>query len=131
MYNMYVIEFFCFFHSLACLQNYSGGLLWPTSRRDRVVTQSCSTLHPTFRSRVSVGRKCNEDGTWGPVDYSNCTALDNAIPTMTISFIVNVSLTDADAIAYNVSIDTLVGIKCSKTSLIINPCYIEAIVFMF
>ena len=93
----------CLFYSLACLQDYSGGLLWPTSRRNGEVTQSCSTLHPSFRSRVSVGRKCNNDGTWGPVDYSNCTALNDAIPTLTISFIVNVSQANARAIADNVS----------------------------
>ena len=93
----------CLFCSLACLQNYSGGLLWPTSRRNRVVTQSCSTLHLNFRSRVAVSRKCNDDGTWGPVDYSNCTALNDAIPILTISFIVNVSQANARAIADNVS----------------------------
>ena len=96
----------CLFYSLACLLNYSGGYLWPTSRRNRVVTQSCSTLHPSFRSRVGFSRKCNDDGTWGPVDYSNCTALDSAIPTLTVSFILNVSQANAKAIADNVSLDT-------------------------
>ena len=96
--------FNCLFYSLACLQNYSGGLLWPTSKRNREVTQSCSTLHPSIRSRVSVGRKCNDDGTWGPVDYSNCTALNDAIPTLTVSFIFNVSLANARAIVDNVSL---------------------------
>ena len=95
----------CLFYSLACLLNYSGGYLWPTSRRNRVVTQSCSTLHPSFRSRVGFSRKCNDDGTWGPVDYSNCTALDSAISTLTVSFIVNVSRANAKAIADNVSLD--------------------------
>ena len=90
-------------YSLACLQDYSGGLLWSTSRQNRVVTQSCSTLHPTFRSRVSVSRKCNDDGTWGPADYSNCTALNDAIPTLTVSFIVNVSQTEAVVVVDNVS----------------------------
>ena len=96
--------FNCLFYSLACLQNYSGGLLWPTSKRNREVTQSCSTLHPSIRSRVSVGRKCNDDGTWGPVDYSNCTALNDAIPTLTVSFIFNVSQANARAIVDNVSL---------------------------
>ena len=103
----------CLFYSLACLQNYSGGLLWPTSRRNRVVTQSCSTLHPNFRSRVSVGRKCNDNGSWGPVDYSNCTALNGAIPTLTVSFIVNVSQADARAIADNVSLSICTHV-CNK-----------------
>ena len=84
--------------------------MWSTSRRNRVVTQSCSTLHPNFRSRVTISRKCNDDGTWGLVDYSNCTALKDAIPTITISFIVNVSQTDADSFADNVSLDALAHI---------------------
>ena len=87
------------------MQSFSGGLLWPTSRQNRLVTQSCLTLHPSFRSRVSVGRKCNDDGTWGPVDYSNCTALNDAIPTLIVSFIVNVSQAEAEAIVDNVSLN--------------------------
>ena len=86
------------------MQNFSGGLLWPTSRRNRVVTQSCSILHPSFRSRVAVSRKCNDDETWGPVDDSNCTALNDAIPTLTVSLIVNVSQLEADIIVDNVSL---------------------------
>ena len=95
----------CFYCTLACLQNFSGGLLWPKSRRNREITQSCSTLHPSFRSRVSVGIKCNDDGTWGPVDYGNCTALNDAIPTLTVSFIVNVSQAEAEVIMDNVSLN--------------------------
>ena len=90
------------------MQSFSGGLLWPTSRQNRVVTQSCSTLHPSFRSRVAVSRKCNDDGTWGPVDYSNCTALNDAIPTLLISFEVNVSQDDIHNIVNHVSL----YIKC-------------------
>ena len=99
---MYVV-ILCLFLSLACLQEFSGGLLWPRSKRNRIVTQTCSTLHPTFRSRVNIGRKCNDDGSWGAVDDSNCTALNNAIPTLIVSFIVNVSKTNADAVAESVS----------------------------
>ena len=97
----------CFYCSLACLQNFSGGLLWPTSTLNTVVTQSCSTLHPSFRSRVAVSRKCNDDGTWRPVDYSNCTALNDAIPTLIVSFIVNMSQPEADEnnIVDNVSVN--------------------------
>ena len=95
----------CFFHSLACLQNFSGGLLWPTSRRDREVTQRCSTLHPSFRSGVFISRKCNADGTWGVVDESSCTAHSIAIPTLILSFAVNVSQSNAEDIAHNVSLD--------------------------
>ena len=100
-----------FFYSPACLQSFSGGLVWPTSRQNRVVTQSCSNLHPSFRSRVAISRKCHTDGTWAPVDYSNCTALNDAIPILTVSFIVNVPQTDAKAIADNVSLNLLV---CNK-----------------
>ena len=95
------------FFSLACLQDYAGGLLWPTSAQNRVITQSCSTLHPSFRSRVAISRKCNDDGTWGPVDYSSCTALNTAIPTLIISFEVNLTLVDAQRLVYNVSFNTL------------------------
>ena len=56
---------------------------------------------------MGFSRKCNDDGTWGPVDYSNCTALDSAIPTLTVSFIVNVSRANAKAVADNVSLDAL------------------------
>ena len=94
----------CFFYSLACLLSYSGGLLWRTSRRNRVVTQSCSILYPSFRSRVVVSRKCNDDGKWGPVDYSNCTALNDAISTLIVSFEVNVSHTEVKAIVDSVSL---------------------------
>ena len=85
------------------MQNFSGGLLWPTSRLNRVVTQSCSILHPSFRSRIVISRKCNDDGTWGPVDDSNCTALDSAIPTLLISFEVNDSQADTQEVVNNVS----------------------------
>ena len=103
MYNITLINGISFY-SLACLQNFSGGLLWPTSRRNRVVTQSCSTLHPSFRSRVAVSRKCKYDGIWGPVDDSNCTALNDAVPTLIVSLIVNVSQAEADIIVDNVSL---------------------------
>ena len=96
---------FCL-HYIACLQDFSAGLLWPTSRQNRIVTQSCSMLHPSFRSRVTVNRRCNGDGTWGPVDDSNCTALNNAIPILFISFEVNVSLDDAQHFVNKVSLCT-------------------------
>ena len=85
--------------------------MWPTSRRNRVATQSCSTIHLSFCSRATVNRKCNDDGKWGPVDDSSCTAHNNAIPTLIISFKVNVSHSDAVAFAENVSLDVLTQIK--------------------
>ena len=100
----------CFLYLLACLQNFAGGLLWPTSRRNREVTQRCSTLHPSLRPGVTISRKCNDDGTWGPVDVSRCTALNNAIPILIVSFAVNVSQSDAEDIADNVSLNKCVCI---------------------
>ena len=76
-----------------------------------VVTQSCSTLHPSFRSTATNNRKCNDDGKWGPVDDSSCTAQNDTIPTLIISFKVNVSHSDAVVFAENVSLDVLVHIK--------------------
>ena len=97
----------CFIYSLACLQNFSGGLLWPTSRRNSEATHRCSDLHPNFRSGVFISRKCNADGTWGPVNDSNCTAQDNAIPTLILSFTINVSQSNPENITHNVSLYAL------------------------
>ena len=70
-----------------------------------MITQSCSILHPSFRSRVAVSRKFNDDSTYmGPVDDTACTALNDAIPTLTVSFIVNVSQAEADVIVDNVNL---------------------------
>ena len=101
-YSKYESLFF-FLYYIACLQDFAGGLLWPASTWNRVVTQSCSILHPSFRSRVDISRKCNENDTWGPVDDSKCTALSNAIPTIMISFEMNVTHNNAQCIVDNVS----------------------------
>jgi len=71
-------------------------------------THSCSTLHPYFRLAVTIARKCNDDGTWGPVDDSSCSALNNAIPTIIISFQINISKLDAQHVVDNVSLYTFV-----------------------
>ena len=105
------IEYVFVIFTIACLQNFSGGLLWPTNRRNREVTHRCSALHPSFRSGVTISRKCNDDGSWGPVDDSSCTALNTAIPTLIISFAVNVSQSNAEDIAINVSLKAHV---CNK-----------------
>ena len=42
--------------------------------------------------------------TWGPVDDIACAALNDAIPTLTVSFIVNVSQAKANIIVDNVSL---------------------------
>ena len=60
-------------------------------------------LHPNFRSRVTIGRRCNDDGTWGPVDDSNCTAL-NTSSMLIVSFEVNVSRATAEHVVDNVSL---------------------------
>ena len=90
------------------MQDFAGGLLWPTSARNRVVTQRCSILHPSFRSRVAISRKCNNDGSWGPVDYSNCTALESTIPTLLISFKEIAPHDDAQHVVDNVSFSIFV-----------------------
>ena len=94
-----------FLYLLACLQDFAGGLLWNVSRRNKEVTQRCSNLHPSLRPGVTISRKCNDDGTWGPVDDSSCTALNNAIPILIVSFAVNVSQSDAEDIVDNVSLN--------------------------
>ena len=95
----------CFYCTLACLGNFTGGLLWPRSGQNRVVTQRCSTLHPSFRSRAAVSRKCNDDGTWRSVDDTGCTVLNDAIPTFLISFEVNVSKEEAQHVVNSVSLN--------------------------
>ena len=103
-FSTYQIKSAYFLYLLACLQNFAGGLLWPTSRRNREITHRCSTLHPSFRPGVTISRKCNDNGTWGLVDDSSCTGLNNAIPTLIISFVVNVSQVDAQLVVDNVSL---------------------------
>ena len=121
----------CFFPFTACLQDYADGLLWPTSAQNRVITQSCSALHPSFRSRVTISRKCNDDGTWGPVDYSSCTAHNTAIPTLIISFEVNLPQVDAQHLVYNVSFQyTCTLVHCS-ISLFLKCGYVLIIVPLF
>ena len=116
-----IINFYC---TLACLQNYSGGLLWPTSRQNRVVTQSCSTLHPSFRSRVAVSRKCNNDGTWGPVDDTGCTVLNDAIPILLISFEVNVSKEESLHVVNNVSLNNYNIIRTFAHIVTVYECMV-------
>ena len=104
-----VVATHCFFCLLACLEDFSGGILWPTNRRNLEVSKSCSGLHRSFRARANVIRKCNDDGSWGPTDDSSCTALNDAIPTLIVSFKVNVSGSTTEAVADNVSLDVLIA----------------------
>ena len=64
-------------------------------------------------------RECNDDGTWGPVDDSNCTTLDSAIPTLLIVFEMNISQADAQNVVDNVSSKTYVY-------LCMYVCYIQS-----
>ena len=85
--------------------------MWLTSRQNSKISRSCLSLHPGFRARANVIRKCNDDGTWGPTDDSGCTALNGAIPTLIVSFTVNVSSSIAEAVAANVSLDAIILIN--------------------
>ena len=82
--------------------------MWPTSKQNSKISKSCSSLHPGFRARANVIRKCNDNGTWGSTDDSGCTALNDAIPTLIVSFKVNVSSSIAEAVAANVSLDAII-----------------------
>ena len=75
----------------ACGNDFSGALLWINSRENLLVTQPCSELHPNFRSGVQIGRQCNNDGKWSPVDMTNCTMSLNANPVIVVYFTVIVS----------------------------------------
>ncbi|XP_065910088.1 uncharacterized protein [Dysidea avara] len=77
-----------------CDNDFSGGLLWPSSGRNRLVTQRCSELHPSFRSGVSVSRQCGDDGEWSPVDLRGCTMFINSNPLVIVYFTLNGSVTD-------------------------------------
>ena len=63
----------------------------------------CSDLHSSFRPGVYINRFCNTDGQWSIVDFSACTALPDAIPIVIVSFEVNISKSDAEISAEDVS----------------------------
>ena len=79
---------------VACESDFAGALLWPTSRRSRLVTQRCSALHPSFRSGVVVSRQCGDTGDWSPVSIQNCTMFADSNPLVIIYFAVNTSNVD-------------------------------------
>ena len=58
------------------------------SRTDLLVAQPCSELHPNFRSGVEIGRQCNNDGNWSPVDMTNCTMFLDSNPVIIVYFTV-------------------------------------------
>ena len=88
---------------LACVNEFSGALFWNNSRRNLLVTQPCSVLHHNFRSGVEIGRQCNNDGNWSPVDMRNCTMFIDSDPVLIVYFtvIVNGSDTVDSAIIFN------------------------------
>ena len=79
---------------IACDNDFSEALFWPNSRRDSLVTQSCSQLHPNFRSGVNIGRQCRSDGSWSPVDLRNCTMFIGSKPVVIVYFTVTLNNTD-------------------------------------
>ena len=95
----------------ACTNDFSGALFWINSRTNLLFTQPCSELHPNFRSGVQIGRQCNNDGNWSPVDMTNCTMFLNSNPVIIVYFSVIVSdsnTIDSAAIINNVSFFNLI-----------------------
>ena len=92
--NMTTITY-SFLIFIACVNDFSGALFWNNSRRNLLVTQPCSTLHPSFRYGVNVARHCNSDGTWSPVDMTACTMFINSNPVIAVYFTVTVSKSSA------------------------------------
>ena len=74
---------------LACQEDFSDSLFWDKSRTDIRITQPCSELHPNFRSGVNIGRWCQSDGSWSPVDVTNCTMFMESNAIVLLSFTVS------------------------------------------
>jgi len=91
------------FHIIVCKNNFSEAVFWPNSRQDSLVTQSCSQLHPSFRSSVNIGRQCRSDGSWSPVDFRNCTMFIDSKPIMIVYFTVTLSNPDVMSSAVNIT----------------------------
>lgn len=79
---------------LACEEDFSAGVLWPSSRQNRLVTQQCSELHRSFRAGVSISRQCGDDGEWSLVDIRDCTMFIDSSPLVIVYFTLNGSVTD-------------------------------------
>ena len=75
--------------SVACKADFSGALLWSRSRVGQEVTQTCSELHPSFRSGVDVRRQCGNDGSWSPVDLRDCTMFIGSKPVVVVYFTIS------------------------------------------
>ena len=111
-----------FNHFLACLEDYSNGLRWPTTRRNTVRALKCSELHPSLRPGVNIERFCKHDGNWDTIDFSACTALPDAISIVIVSFKVNVSESAAEVVAENVSKYPLKILKEVLWNSFLNVC---------
>ena len=96
MYQIHLIAF-CFVY-VACVNDFSGALFWNSSRRNSLVIQPCSTLHPSFRSGVNIARHCNSDGTWSPVDMTACTMFINSNPVIVVHVHFTVTVSDSSTV---------------------------------
>ena len=107
-----------------CYNEFSDGLFWPTSRQGSQVTQSCSQLHPRFRSGVNVGRQCGSDGNWLPVDLRNCTTFIESKPIMVLFFTLRL-------IASNTADDKVTdNIVASVSILLINDIILLVLILL-
>ncbi|XP_065903442.1 adhesion G protein-coupled receptor L4-like [Dysidea avara] len=81
----------------ACDEDFAGGLLWSKTTHSTTTTQSCSQLHPNFRSGVNIERKCLNNGRWSSVDLSSCTMFTRSNPVVMVSFSVNTGSNNTNA----------------------------------
>ena len=95
--------------------------MWINSRTNLLVTQPCSELHPNFRSGVQIGRQCNNDGKWLPVDMTNCTMFLNSNPVIIVHFtmiVTDSNMNDSANIINNVRIFNLVNLHILSADII-------------
>ena len=64
------------------------------------VSQSCSLLHPSFRSGVQIHRKCGNDGNWSPVDLRDCTMFIGSDPVVVVYFTIVVITNSTDDMVF-------------------------------
>ena len=99
-----IFPYLCY---VACESQFTGALLWPTTRRSGLVTQQCSELHRMFRPGVMINRQCGETGDWSPISIQDCTMRSNSSALVIVYFTVAASDTDEanrQSMADNVSI---------------------------
>ena len=108
--------------NIACANGFSGALFWMNSRTNLLVTQPCSELHPNFRSGVEIGRQCNNDGNWSPVDMTNCTMFLNSNPVIVVYFTVMGS--DSNTIDSTIIFNNVSTRNCNIIQLICLASYV-------